>query len=274
MAVLNVLSSSTNLPNKETRVLLKPNIVMPNNYPIGTLTNPLVVEEVAKQLIKLGARAENITIGESALTIKTTQEGLENMGYYEIAEKLGLNVLNILKTKPKTYDIPNALSLHKVRCSQWVVEEIDFIVSIPVLKVHLMAGVTLGTKNLMGTIPTLKSWLHAKIETNIVDLANFLKPKLTVIDGSTGSEFAEIYGRPVKMDCVIASTDVFAADKLGAMVMGINPDFVEYFKYVPKKSLDIEIVGDDWKKIRKEFELPFTLRRRQGVKNVRQIATR
>lgn len=263
--------SENGLPKDDEKVLLKPNIVMPRNYPIGTITNPMVVESVARTLIGLGVKPDNITIGESALTIASTEEGLQNMGYYEIGEKLGIEVVNILKTKPKTYEFPEALTLKKIRLSEWVMEEIDYIVSIPVLKVHLKTMVTLGTKNLMGTIPTLKSWLHAKINTNIVDLANFLKPKLTVIDGSVGSEYAEIYGRPVHMNCIIASENVFAADKLGAMIMGICPDVVEYLSYVPQEMLELEIVGDDWKKVRKDFELPFTLRKCKGIENVREI---
>lgn len=270
-AVRLALSEMDNLPTKDDRVLLKPNIVRPDNYPCCTLTEPIVVREIAKYLIKHGAKPDNITIGESAWSKATTEDGLRNQGFYDIGEELGIHVLNLFNTKPKTYEIPKAITFHKVRMSEWVMDEIDYIVSCAKLKVHRMALVTLGTKNLMGTIPTLKSWLHAKINTNIVDLANFLKPRLTVIDGSVGSEYAEIHGRPVEMNCIIASENVFSADRVGCMVMGINPDIVPYLQYVPKESKDVEIVGNDWRKVRKDFELPFTMKKELRCKNVRNF---
>lgn len=268
-AISDILSDE-NSPNSKDEILLKPNVVMKQNYPVGTLTNPQVVRATAEWLIEHGAEPTNITIAESALTKQLTYDGLRNMGYYDMAEELGINVLNLYDTTPVTREIPNALNLGKIRTSDWIVDVVDFIVNMPVLKIHLMAGVTLGTKNLMGTIPTgTKSWLHHSLDKNIVDLANFINPNLTVIDGSTASEYAEIYGRPVKMDCIVASEEVFSADYVAIQLMGFKPEIIPYMEFVEDRYKNVNVIGDKIEDVKKDFEIPFTFKNQWRNKNVR-----
>lgn len=59
----------------------------------------------------------------------------------------------------------------------------SIIVSVPKLKLHKMATVTLGLKNMMGTLASKGRMHNGHLSENIADLASALKPSLTVIDG-------------------------------------------------------------------------------------------
>jgi uncharacterized protein (DUF362 family) len=64
----------------------------------------------------------------------------------------------------------------------------DAIISVPVMKTHLLTGVTLGMKNMYGTFPDIDKakYNHKKIEDVIYEINLAFTPKLTVIDGSVG----------------------------------------------------------------------------------------
>jgi len=118
-------------------------------------------------------------------------------------------------------------------------------------------------KNLMGLILP-KSIMHSQINEKIVDLASLFKDKvrLNVVDGLVGTEVNETSGNPVKMDLLIAGTDMVAVDSVGSAVMGIDPSEVKYLGLAEKVGLgvsnlrDIDILGEDIEAVRQEFELP------------------
>lgn len=72
-----------------------------------------------------------------------------------------------------------------------------------------MTQVTLSIKNLMGVIVGDRgSIMHRNIDDKLINLANFVRPKINVIDGFVGSEMDEVRGKPVTMNIVIAGTDM------------------------------------------------------------------
>ena len=70
----------------------------------------------------------------------------------------------------------------------------DLIVSMPKLKTHHWAGVTLSMKNLFGVMPGVcygwpKNVLHhAGIPESILDIAATVRPHLAIVDGIIGME--------------------------------------------------------------------------------------
>ncbi len=70
-----------------------------------------------------------------------------------------------------------------------------------------------------------------------------------MIDGFVGMEGrGPVHGNPVKMDTIIAGTDVVATDATATRVMGIDPQTIEHIKWGHERGLgemyDIEVVGD------------------------------
>ena len=118
-------------------------------------------------------------------------------------------------------------------------------------------------KNLMGTILP-KNIMHENIDEKIVDLASIFKDKvkLNIVDGLVGAETDEIRGTPVKMNLLIAGSDMVAVDTVSAAIMGINPKKVKYLQLAAKCGLGvsdlskIEILGESIGKVKKRFKLP------------------
>jgi uncharacterized protein (DUF362 family) len=149
------------------------------------------------------------------------------------------------------------LALKKVKVAKTALESV--LISVPKLKIHRLATVTLGIKNLMGALASKGSMHNGRLSENIADLASVLRPSLTVIDGIIAGGGHETSGNPVKMDLVIAGADPVAVDAVGAAVMGIQPTEVKHLVLVERKGLgtcrleNIEVVGEPVEKVRCKF---------------------
>jgi len=60
----------------------------------------------------------------------------------------------------------------------------DAFINVPVLKHHGLTGLTLSMKNLMGVCVGVRGMMHMNIGQNLVDVTDFIKPELTVIDAT------------------------------------------------------------------------------------------
>ena len=84
-----------------------------------------------------------------------------------------------------------------------LLEEV-FLLSVPVLKAHSLAGVTLSLKSMMGCIPPAhyrrgggwgKSALHEGIDQAIADLNRYRTPDFTLLDCSVGMAESHLWGK-------------------------------------------------------------------------------
>lgn len=245
------------------RVVLKPNYVEPIRPEDGVTTDPRVIEAVAEWLLELGVK--DVTIAESTYERERTDRAFKMVGLPEIAERLGVRLLNLYDDDQVEVEIPNAFSLKRVLLARSVVEA-DCLITLPKLKCHSMAYVTLGIKNLMGAVFPDKPLMHRNLDQRLCDLATALRPKLCVIDGLIGGERHENLGSPVKTDVIIAGSDVVAADAVGAMVMGIDPTEVAHLRLCAERGLGeyrpdrIALVGAPLAKVRKQYARPSAYR--------------
>jgi uncharacterized protein (DUF362 family) len=96
-----------------------------------------------------------------------------------------------------------------------------------------MSRLTLGMKNLMGLIQN-REQIHWDFGNRLTDLARKIKPALTVIDavriltanGPTGGNLNDVR----KMDTVIVSPDIVAADSYAATLFGLQPEDLEFVR--------------------------------------------
>ena len=113
----------------------------------------------------------------------------------------------------------------------------DFIVSLPKLKTHHWAGVTLSMKNLFGVMPGIcygwpKNVLHfAGIDRAIVDINAAVRPDLAIVDGVVGMEGdGPIMGKPRQLGFVAMGSDLPAVDSTCARVIGLDPAKITYLE--------------------------------------------
>jgi len=238
----------------EKPILIKPNYITAQHPSTGITTDGRVVEGVVKFLKEHGKN--NIIIGEGSGWADTF-EAFKVAGIDKLSEKWKVKLVDLNKDVFVEVYPPNPLALKKVEVAKTALESV--IISVPKLKVHRLATVTLGIKNMMGALASKGSMHNGRLNENIADLASVLKPSLTVIDGVIAGEGHETSGNPVKMDLVIAGTDPVAVDAVGAAVMGIQPAEVKHLVLAEKKGLgtcrleNIEVIGESIEKVKRKF---------------------
>jgi len=93
---------------------------------------------------------------------------------------------------------------------------VDKVINIPIAKHHSLTGTTLGMKDWYGMLGGPRHQLHQKIHESLVDLADFVRPTLTVIDcyrilirnGPTGGNLQDVLLKKT----LVAGTDPVALD--------------------------------------------------------------
>jgi len=129
-------------------------------------------------------------------------------------------------------DIPNGLDLKRTKAFKDALEA-DVLIDVPIAKHHGEAGLTLGMKNLMGLVLD-RSAIHTNLGQRIADLTTLFHPTLTVVDairilmkhGPSGGNLNDVK----KLDTVIVSPDIVAADSYATTLFGLQPDDIKYIK--------------------------------------------
>lgn len=248
------------------KILLKPNILWGGIKPwppYGVVTTSTMVGYVLQALRDRGCT--NITVGEGTIPNKelgsTTTQGFEWSGIGKIARKYGARLVDFNTEPFEDITLENV----GIKISRWALDS-DFIINLPVLKAHRHTKVSLGMKNLKGFL-ALKSkqrFHKHNLDRLIAQLNMNIKPSLTIIDGIYGLERGpDFLGTPRRMDLIIAGKDVFSCDIVGAMVMGFQPDDVEYLRQFASLtgrtvSQDIEIIGESIDQLVQKFEWQFS----------------
>jgi uncharacterized protein (DUF362 family) len=191
-------------------VLVKPNIAWDRTPEQAANTNPLVVAEVVRQCLDAGAKRVVVT----DVSCNDARRCFERSGIAEAARQAGAEVVLPDPSRFKDVDLGGTV-LHT-----WPVFEpflnADKIINIPIAKHHSLSGTTLGMKNWYGILGGPRHQLHQKIHESLVDLADFVRPTLTMIDcyrvlmrnGPTGGNLEDVLLKKT----MVAGTDPVALD--------------------------------------------------------------
>ncbi len=169
----------------------------------------------------------------------STQETYASSGIADQVTAAGGQMEYLDATKFVQTDLPNGHSLKSAKFYSEVINA-DVVINVPIAKNHSTTGLTLGMKNMMGTVYDRANAIHADIYRRIADLADYVRPELTVVDavriltanGPQGGSLSDVK----EMDTVIASADIVAADSYATRLFGwTDPNRLGYIKY-----------GNDW----------------------------
>jgi uncharacterized protein (DUF362 family) len=213
-------------------VLLKPNLVdLVPGKPVTT--HPALVGAAAEAFFQLGAR--EVVVAEGPGHQRDTEFVLLGSGTKEVLRDLQLRFVDLnrddlVKVQLKT----NYTGLDHLWLPKTVLEA-DLIVSMPKVKTHHWAGVTLGMKNLFGVVPGMKyGWpknvLHWRgIHESIVDICSTIPIGLVIADGIVAMEGnGPLHGDIRKLGSVVIGDDPVAADATIARLMGLKPERVRH----------------------------------------------
>jgi uncharacterized protein (DUF362 family) len=209
------------LPVKDKTVLLKPNLV--GLDPLGVMnTHPAIIAATRESFLRLGAA--QVLIGDGPALDRDTEAIIESVRLRE------LNVDDVERVSFKTH----ASRLKELYLPRTVMG-VDFLVSMPKMKTHHWAGVTLSLKNMFGIVPGScygwpKNILHwAGIDRAILDINAAARPDFAIVDGIIGMEGnGPIQGTPKACGLLILGDDPVAVDATCCRVMGLLPGKVKY----------------------------------------------
>lgn len=244
----------------DERILVKPNYIDASHPSTGVTTDARVVEGIVKFLKEKGLN--NIVIGEGS-GLSDTMRAFKTAGIDKVASRWKVDLMDLNDDEYVIADVPSPLALKTVRIAKTALN--SAIISVPKLKLHRMAGVTLSLKNMMGVVSP-KGQIHRSLSKKIADLVSLVKPRLAVIDGIIGGEGHELAKKPVEMNLVIAGLDPVAVDTVGAAVMDFNPKKAEHLTLAAKKGLGIcdldkiRVLGEPIEKVKKRFKPSFSMR--------------
>ena len=242
------------------RVFIKPNIVFWTKalaFPKwGVITTSRVVEDMVILLKESGV--DDITIGEGMVTQnpkdgKTQAHAFETLGYNTLKRRYGVNVINIFERPFETVDLGDGIALN----FNSDILHSDLVVDLPAMKAHNQTVVSLGIKNLKGTIDiSSRKRCHnadpvKNLDFMVARLAERLPPIFTLIDGIYTLERGPgPDGSMRRSDILVASTDILSADMVGAKLLGYEPDHVPHLAMAaanrsrPTDLSDVEVVGE------------------------------
>jgi uncharacterized protein (DUF362 family) len=195
-------------------VLVKPNIGWDRTPEQAANTNPEIVAEVVRLCHSAGAARVVVT----DVSCNEPRRCFERSGIAAAAGAEG--ALLILPEEGKFREV----DLHGDVLREWPVFEpflaADKIINIPIAKHHSLTGATLGMKNWYGILGGQRQRLHQHIHESLVDLAEFMRPTLTILDayrvllrnGPTGGNLEDVAFKKT----LLASTDPVAVDAYAA----------------------------------------------------------
>ena len=207
-------------------VLLKPNLVEDLPGPVNTHAE--IIGSAARCFLRLGAT--RVVIGEGPGHQRDTELVVlaANLKPH-LAERqiqfVDLNRDELVKVKLKA----NYSGMGELWLPRTVLDS-DFVVSMPKIKTHHWAGVTLSLKNMFGVVPGMKyGWpknlLHWHgIHESILDICATVPIHFVIADGITAMEGnGPLQGTPRDLGKLVLSDDPVAADATCARLMGFNP---------------------------------------------------
>jgi len=255
------MSKGHELFKKGLRVCIKPNIVFWTRkveFPkYGVVTTSRIVQDMVRILHDYGVEKISIVEGSVVLDPREsspqTAHAFDSLGYTTLAKRYGVKAVNVFERPFEQVDLGDGVVLN----FNTDILNCDLVVDLPVMKTHAQTVVSLGIKNLKGTIDN-KSRRACHNDTPgkdlhfwVARLADKMPLLFTLIDGIYTSEWGpNVDGRMHRSNILVASKDVFSADKVGALLLGHQPCDVPHLVHYahnhnrPIDLSDVDVAGD------------------------------
>ncbi|MCD8364562.1 MAG: DUF362 domain-containing protein [Clostridiales bacterium] len=195
------------IPSADLRIGIKPNLVTPTPADYGATTHPEVAAGIVEYLQEHGFF--RIVVLEGAWVGDKTSEAFEYCGYRTLSEQYGVELWDTQKDSSHVQDCAG-VKLHI--CD--MVDAIDFLINVPVLKGHCQTRITCALKNSKGLIPNSeKRRFHTMgLHKPIAHLGVGIRQDFIVVDHICGDLDFEEGGNPVVRDCIMAAKDPVLVD--------------------------------------------------------------
>ncbi len=238
-----------------SRVGIKANLVSFMKPEAGATTHPVLLAELTKMLRERGAAS--VVIGDSpgGLFASSYVKNVYRATGMHLAEEAGAE-LNMDFTQ-KEADNPAGLVARHFTYTSWL-DQCDVLIDFCKLKTHGMMAMTGAAKNMFGAIPgTMKPEYHYKYSNAadfarmIVDLDEYFKPSLSLVDGVVGMDGnGPTMGNAREIGIIGASRSPHALDLACSELIGLRREDVPTLEAAYERNLipaswkELDISGD------------------------------
>jgi uncharacterized protein (DUF362 family)/NAD-dependent dihydropyrimidine dehydrogenase PreA subunit len=246
------------------RVLVKPNLLFRSEPDRAIVTHPEIVRAVIRAARDAGAL---VTVGDSPGGLVTSASAGQlflTTGLAGVCQDEGARLV-LLDEATARIDVPDRSLFASFTVGKEAVEA-DLLINLPKLKTHGLMLLTGGVKNLFGLIPGLeKAQYHLKVPERsdfaemLVDLAQAIRPGLTIMDAVTAMEGeGPSGGRPRHVGALLASSSPFSLDAVAAAMAGYRPGEVYTVAAAagrglgPRSADEVPVMGTPWRELAPE----------------------
>lgn len=224
-----------------SEVVVKPNIGWDRTVELAANTHPEVVRAVVELCLDAGARRVRLF----DRTCNDPRRCYTQSGIAAALEALGSGRVELEHIDPRAFrEVPirggkafPAWEFYRPAL------EADAFINVPVAKHHSISRLTLAMKNVMGVIGGNRGKLHTDIAEALADINSALPSTLTVIDatrilvanGPQGGRTEDVR----RLDTVIASADIVAADAYAATLFDLKPEEVPSIVAAARRGLGV-----------------------------------
>lgn len=247
------------------RVVLKPNLV--EFDPDGVInTHPGLVAAAIEAFKSLGAK--EVVVAEGPGHRRDNEYLLRASGLYDVIKEHGVRYIDLNTDDVRATKLRSRFTTLDQLYLPETLFNADLLVSMPKLKTHHWAGVTLSLKNMFGVVPGAvygwpKNALHwAGIHGSIVDINSSLPlPQFAIVDGIVGMEGnGPLQGQAKKSGVLVFGDDLVAVDATAARLMTIEPRKIKYLEmageFLGNVDYDrIEQIGEKLERFQQDFRV-------------------
>lgn len=249
---LEPLGSMASVVRPGQRVLVKPNMLSASAIEKRVTTDPAMVREVCRLVLAAGGRP---LIADSP-ALDSFDRVAKKSGIGQVAEELGVDLAPLGNST--RINLESAGAYQSLELAEQATRA-EVVINLPKLKTHSLALMTLGVKNLFGTVVAQrKAEWHLMVGESRDNFAALLlaihdavRPALTILDGVWGMEGnGPGNGEPKHFGVVGASTNALALDLTVCRLLNIDLEALPLYRAArdqgrPEIDQDaVQVLGD------------------------------
>lgn len=215
---------------RQSLILIKPNLVNASPFPVTS--HPDCCRALLAYVRDHAPDAEVVVADGCGDPRLETSELFDRLGYRSLETEFGVTLMDLNQALLVRLERPDLAFFREIHLPRIVMDA--FVISLPVLKAHSLAGYTGALKNMMGVLPPLyyaqrhgfwrKAALHADLQRAVRELSEVVRPGLSLLDASVGLRDHHLGGRACAppVGKLVAGEDPLEVDRLGAGLLGID----------------------------------------------------
>ncbi len=209
-------------------VVVKPNIGWDAKPERAANTNPELIGRIIKRCYEAGAKSVNVFDN----TCDEWKKCYANSGIEKEVKNAGGSIIpGNSESYYRDVQISEGIILTEAKVHRLILDS-DVFINVPILKSHSSTKLTIAMKNLMGVVWDRRWWHQNDLHQCIADYTTFRKPDLNIIDaykvmkrnGPRGVSVEDV----IRLDSLIISKNIVAADAAAAKLFGLEPDDIPY----------------------------------------------